>query len=150
LFDERVALVEFELTVRLEGAFEGAIEAAVVMLGVIVMDELREVIYEGFIKWPGRKVPPSDDEEASFPKEEAVVAVLSRKSWTKKGPHRRARRYELTEIRSPPIATRSISARSRRFIAMRPRSIAALGNGRAIDVVLRETDGGRTGALIEG
>lgn len=136
--------------VRLEGAFEGAMEVAVVMLGVIVREELREVMDEGFIKWLGRRVPPSDEEEASFPKDEAVVVVLSRSNWTKNGPHLRARRYELTGIRSPPKATRSMSARSRIFIAMRPRSIAAFGNRRAPDVVLSETDGGRTGALIEG
>jgi hypothetical protein len=39
LLDERVLLLWFELAVRLEPAMEGA----VVMLGVIVMEELREV-----------------------------------------------------------------------------------------------------------
>lgn len=65
---------EFELAVRLEGAAE----AEVVMLGVMVMDELREVTEVG-LRLPGRRVPPSDEEDASFWDDEDVVPELSRR-----------------------------------------------------------------------
>ena len=69
----------------------------------------------------------------------------------KYGPQRLARRYELTGIRSPPMARRSMSAMSRIFIAMSPRSIAALVNGRPPKLdSLFVIDVGSIGALIEG
>ena len=51
---------EFEMAVTLEGVAE----TAVVMLGVMVIDELREVTEVG-LRVPGRKVPPSEEEDAS-------------------------------------------------------------------------------------
>ena len=53
--------VPVEFTVRLDAP----VEVVVATLGVIVIEELRDVTDEGF-RWPGRKVPPSDEDEASF------------------------------------------------------------------------------------
>ena len=71
---DRLLANEFELAVRLEGAAE----AVVVMLGVMVIEELREVTEAG-LRLPGRRVPPSDEEDASFWDDEDVVPELSRK-----------------------------------------------------------------------
>lgn len=72
------------------------------MEGVMVMLEFREGC---IIPVAGRNVAVSaisdDDVE------------LSRSSWLKKGPHRRAMRREFTGIRSPCTARKSISASSR-------------------------------------
>ena len=136
---------EFELTVKLDAP----VEFVVATLGVIVIEELRDVIDEG-LRCPGRKVPPSDEDEASF-WSTAPALPLSRRICINNGPHRLARRYELTGMRSPPIARRSMSAKSRIFIAISPRSIAAQVIGRPPklgDLVM--FDDGRTGALIEG
>ncbi len=63
---------EVEMAVRLEGAAE----VAGVMLGVMVIDELREVTEVG-LRLPGRKVPPSEEEDASFWDDEDVEPELS-------------------------------------------------------------------------
>ena len=64
-FDEMVAFVELEFIVRLDGAFEGAAEVTVAMLGVIVIEEFRDARDDGF-RWLGLNVPPSEDDDASF------------------------------------------------------------------------------------
>lgn len=65
---------EFVWAVRLEGVEE----VAVAMVGVMVMDELREVTEEG-LRLPGRRVPPSEEEDASFWDDEDVKPELSRR-----------------------------------------------------------------------
>ena len=141
-------VVEVEV-VEVAVSEEGVAEVAVVMLGVMVIEELREAREEGFT-WPGRSVPPSDEEEVSFWMVDEQ-APLSRSSLMKYGPQRRERTWELTGMRWPSIATRSISARSRRLIARIPSSTAAFGSGRPPrDEVLLMTEGARTGALMEG
>jgi hypothetical protein len=89
-----------------------AVEYAVLIEGVIVMLEFRD----GCIPAAGRSVAVS-----AF----SGIVVLSRSNWLKYGPQRRAIRCELTGMRSPLIARKSMSASSRIPKAIWPNSAAA-------------------------
>jgi hypothetical protein len=86
-----------------DGVTVVAFEEAVRTDAVMVMLELRAPMR------PDRRVA------ASLP---SCVAIPSRNRWLKYGPHRRATKRELTGIRSPPMARKSISAISRIAMAI--------------------------------